>query len=90
MTKLDIEYGDTLVVTMAPEDDGFNTRKRLRADFNKMFGDRVNIIFLPASVKLDLIKTSNLDDQYDLELRENNPALQDAWEKYQTVKGLSE
>ncbi len=89
MRELNTEAGDTLVITLG-ENMAHYEVDEIMGSFKKMFKDQqLNIVIVPGGVKLDLIKSSNLEDNYDSGIREDNPALQAAWEQYQTIKGLT-
>lgn len=89
-STLNTENGDTLVVfvndasTTDYQDHIYNILT------NHFKGQDIRILLLPRDVDLTLIKSSNLADNYDADLRENNPALEEAWQAYQTIKGLTE
>ena len=89
MNILDIEQDDTLVLTMA---EGLPpmAREKMLQTFRNMYGNQqIKIVLLPFGTKMNLIKSSNLEDGYDASIRKDNPALQEAWEQYQIVLKLA-
>jgi len=88
-TELNTEPGDTLIITV-DESVPHHTIRNIQHDLHSQFkGQELTIIVIHSNINITLIKSSNLKDNTDIDLRENNPALQDAWEQYQIVKNLS-
>jgi len=88
-TTFNTENGDTLIVTLDSNMPS-SVIGSTKSAFDKMFADQqLKILVVTSNISLDLIKSSNLDDNTDSELRKDNPALQDAWEQYQIVKNLA-
>ena len=89
INELNTEPGDTLVITLE-EGLSYNAVQSVQGTFDDIFkGQQIKIVVISANMDITLVKSSNLEDNTDIELRENNPALQDAWEQYQVIKGLS-
>ena len=89
INELNTESGDTLVITLE-EGLSYNAVQSVQGTFDDIFkGQQIKIVVISANMDITLVKSSNLEDNTDINLRENNPALQDAWEQYQIVKNLS-
>lgn len=89
MATLNIEERDTVILTAGKHMSGMDIRY-LSDKIEDLFrGQDITVVTLPHDVSIDLIKSSNLEDNTDIEFRKNNPALQDAWEKYQVMLQLT-
>jgi len=89
INELNTEPGDTLIITVDAKTPSSKIR-HLQEDFHNIFrGQNMKVLILYSDTDITLIKSSNLEDNTDIDLRENNPALQDAWEQYQVVKNLT-
>jgi len=89
INELNTEPRDTLVITLE-EGLSYNAVQSVQGTFDDIFkGQQIKIVVISANMDITLVKSSNLEDNTDINLRENNPALQDAWEQYQIVKNLS-
>ena len=89
INELNTENGDTLVITLE-EGLSYNAVQSVQGTFDDIFkGQQIKIVVISANMDITLVKSSNLEDNTDINLRENNPALQDAWEQYRIVKNLS-
>ena len=84
-----VENGDTLIISMDPNNSSAQHHHQIEY-ISKLFEDQqLKLMFTKGDVKIDLIKSSNLDDNMDSNLRKDNPGLQKAWEDYQIVKELT-
>ena len=89
INELNTEPRDTLVITLE-EGLSYNAVQSVQGTFDDIFkGQQIKIVVISANMDITLVKSSNLEDNTDINLRENNAALQDAWEQYQIVKNLS-